>query len=131
MGTSVRMAEELSFQDRLETVLDAEDSYAEEAREAEEENRDSDGFKTHTDYQGTPDDPHQVRLRVTQSEPHRPEVDKQAVRQLHHRVKREKSSIPAKKFDFDTNLEIVLDAAERYYEALQCEIVRPSKIPEL
>jgi hypothetical protein len=52
-------------------------------------------------------------------------VDKQAVRQLHHRVKREKSSIPAKKFDFDTNLEIVLDVAERYYEALQCEIVSP------
>lgn len=125
------MAEELSFQDWLETILEAENSYEEEAREIEDENRDSDTYSTHTNYQATPDDPHQVRLRVTQSEPHRPEVDKQAVRQLHHAVTKEKSSVPAKKFDFDTNLEIVLDGAERYYEALQCEIVRPSKIPEL
>jgi len=119
------MAEELSFQDWLETILEAEDSYEEEAREIEDKHRDSDSYSTHTNYQPTPDDPHQVRLRVTQSEPHRPEVDKQIVRQLHHRVTKEKSSVPAKKFDFDTNLEIVLDAAERYYEALQCEIVSP------
>lgn len=124
MGTSLRLANELCFQDRLETVLDEEDSYLEEAREVEEENRESEGFNTHTEFQGTPEDPHQVPLRLTQREVHRPNVDEQTVQRLQQAVMEEKPSVPAKKLDFDTNLDIVLSAAERYYEALQCEIVQ-------
>jgi hypothetical protein len=122
MGTGPRMAGELSFQDQLLTVLENEESYREQAIEIEGENRTSSKFTTHTDFDATPDNPHRVSLRITRTEPHRPDIDGAVVAQLHKAVKDEKPSVPAEKFDFDTNLGIVLDAAERYYNALQCEI---------
>lgn len=131
MGTPVEMADELSFQDWLEILVDQEDSYLEEARSIEKEIRDSSKYRTHSDFQGTPDDPHQAQLTITQSKPHRPDIDTPIARQLEVAVKRERESVPAEKFDFDTNLGIVLDAAERYYEALNCEIVKSRTAPDL
>ena len=124
MGTSLEMATGLSFQDQLLTIIERGSSYREEAREIEQENRDSREYSYHTDFDASPDDPHQIRLRVTQVEPHRPSVDNETVQELQKAVGREKSTVPTEKFDFDTNLGIVLDQAERYYNALQCEIVR-------
>jgi len=37
-------------------------------------------------------------------------------------VRKEKPSVPAERLDFDDNLGILLDAAERYYSTLQCQI---------
>lgn len=125
------MANELSFQDRLEIVADQEDSYLEEARSIEEEIRNSSEYRTHSDFQGTPDDPYQAQLTITQSKPHRPDVDVPVAKMLETAVKREKESVPAEKFDFNTNLGILLDAAERYYEALNCEIVKSRTAPDL
>jgi hypothetical protein len=131
MGTPVQMADELSFQDRLEILVDQEDSYLDEARSNEEDIRNSSKVLTHSDFQSTPDDPHQAQLTITQSKPHRPDVDVPVVKMLETAVKREKDSVPAEKFDFNTNLGILLDAAERYYETLNCEIVKSRTAPDL
>lgn len=122
MGTALSVADKLSFEDQLLTIIDSEAPYREGLSEIKEENRDSDTFSTHSDFQATPDEPYRVRQRTEQTEPHRPNVSEAVVSQLHEAVKREKPQIPAEKFDFDTNLTTVLDAAERYYEALQCEV---------
>ena len=114
----------MSLQDQLATIIEGDLSYREEAREIEQENKDSRGYKRHTDFDASPDDPHQIRLSITQVEPHRPNVDSKTVQELQEAVRRENSAVPTEKFDFDTNLGIVLDQAERYYNALQCEIVR-------
>lgn len=125
------MADELSFQDWLEIVADQDGSFLDEARSIEKEVRNSSKYRSHGDFQSTPDDPHRVRLITTQSKPHRPDIDTATARQLDVAVKREKESLPAKKFDFDTKLGILLDAAERYYEALNCEIVKRTQPPKL
>jgi hypothetical protein len=124
MGTALDMARELSFQDQLTTIVDSdsEGSYTEAAQDAME-NSDRRSYQTHSEFQGTPDNPYRVELRTTQRVPHRPEVDEAVIERLHQAVKREKSSVPVEKFDFDDNLSIVLNGAERYYRALQCEIV--------
>jgi hypothetical protein len=123
MGTSLSMTDELSFQDQLLTILDVEDTYTEKAREVEKENNGpSTGITTHTDFQGTPDDPYQVRLHITQTEPHRPQLKGITVERLNQAVTDEKPAVPVDKLSFDNRLSIILDAAERYYEALYCEI---------
>jgi hypothetical protein len=124
MGTSLEMATGLSFQDQLATIIENKDSYRERAMEIEEDNKDSREYHYHADFDASPDNPHQIRLSITQVEPHRPNVDSKTVQELQEAVKDEKPTVPTEKFDFDTNLGIVLDQAERYYNALQCEIAR-------
>lgn len=123
MGTPMTVVDELSFNDQLATILDAEDSYTEKARENEADNKQGSGFATHTDFQGTPEDPYTAFVNVDESNPHRPEVSTTTERRLRRAVKAEKGAIPVEKLDFGDNLGILLDAAERYYESLQCEVV--------
>lgn len=122
MGTPLSIVYDLSFEDQLLTIIEGDESYRERASEIRQEKKGRTDYKTHTEFQGTPDDPYQVSLRVTQTDPHRPEVSPAAVTQLQQKVTVEKPAVPAEKLDFDSNLGIVLDAAEQYYETLQCEI---------
>lgn len=122
MGTDIALVDELSFEDQLTTVLDFDGAYTEEAHRVEEKNENRMGVQTHTDFQGSPDDPYTVRLGLPRSNPHRPEVGIETIKQLRSAVKSEKPAVPVEKLDFDDNLGILLDAAERYYAALQCEV---------
>jgi len=124
MGTPISVVSELSFQDRLETILNYEKNFSERARENEQQNggRDSQ-YKTHADFQATQRNPYKKRITVTREKPHRPNIDDTVIDRLHAAVKDEKSSVPVEKLDFDDNLGIFLDAAERYYNSLQCKIV--------
>jgi len=62
---------------------------------------------------------------VAREKPHRPRVDDSVISRLQTKVKQEKPSVPAERLDFDDNLGILLDAAERYYRTLQCQITEP------
>jgi hypothetical protein len=130
MGTPLMTARELSFQDQLMTIFDSEGSYTEAAQDVEDKNGDGQGYTTHSEFQGQPNNPYEVEAQITQNTPHRPEVDDTVVERLHRAVRAEKSNVPTRKLDFDDNLSIVLDAAERYYEALYCEIsLQQSTLP--
>jgi hypothetical protein len=123
MGTPINIVSELSFQDRLEAILNADKSFRDRASENEEKNSSRDTqYKTHSDFQATPSNPYKKRITVSREKPHRPSVDDGFIAQLHGAVKDERPSVPVEKLDFDDNLGILLDAAERYYSSVQCEI---------
>ena len=118
-ATPVDVVSELAFQDRVLTILNQDKNFTEMAKR-NEKNGDKD--YTHTDFRGTPGSPHVKQLEVVREKPHRPHVDDSVIDKLQTKVMVEKPSVPAEKLDFDDNLRILLDAAERYYKTVQCEI---------
>ena len=121
MATPVSVVSELSFQDRLETILNHGKNFTKKAKENEKEENQRD-YKTHSDFQATPTRPYRKSITVSREKPHRPRVDALVVERLHEAVEKEKPSVPAQRLDFDDNLGILLDTAERYYNTLQCHI---------
>ena len=118
---------ELSFQDKVETILDGMDgNITELTRENQEFNNDDikGEVRYHPDFIDTPDDyPYTVAGDTRDREDdHRPRVDEKVVKGLQRTVNREKPSVPAEKFDFDTNLGVVLDLNQDYFETLQCKV---------
>ena len=120
-ATSVEIVEELSFEDRVASILDRERNFTSKAvsNEQEENHRD---YKTHSNFQATPRRPYRREFSVAREKPHRPRISDETLTRLREKVKEEKPSVPAERLDFDDNLGIVLDAAERYYKTLQCEL---------
>ena len=121
MATPVSVVSELSFQDRLDTILNHGKNFTQKAKQNEQEATRTD-YKTHSDFQATRRSPYRKQIVVRREKPHRPRVDDSIVARLHGTVRKEKPSVPAERLDFDDNLGILLDAAERYYSTLQCQI---------
>jgi len=124
MGTPIDAVDELAFRHQLEVIIDDADGYREAADENEEVNNDSSTtYCTHPDFEAIPDDPYRYVGVTDRESDHRPYVSEELVESLEETVKDERPSVPAERFDFDRNLSILLDEAERYYESLQCEIL--------
>lgn len=124
MGVPIEVVDDLAFRDQLEVVIDHSGEFLEQASENREENNGSSTtYSVHASFDATKDDPYRFVAVPDQQEDHRPEVPKHIVTGLEDAVKSERPAVPASKFDFDRNLGILLDAAEEYYETLQCEIV--------
>ena len=121
MATPVSVVSELSFQDRLDTILNHNKNFTQKAKQNEQEATRTD-YKTHSDFRGRPECPYRKPITVSREKPHRPRVGESVVDRLHATVREEKPSVPAERLDFDDNLGILLDAAERYYSTLQCQI---------
>ena len=121
MATPVSVVSELSFQDRLDTILNHGKNFTQKAKQNEQEATQTD-YKTHSDFQATRRSPYRKQIVVRREKPHRPRVGESVVDRLHATVRKEKPSVPAERLDFDDNLGILLDAAERYYSTLQCQI---------
>ena len=118
---------ELSFQDKLETILDGmDDDIIEVTREYQAFNsNDRNGeVRHHPDFIDTSDDyPYTVAGDTRDREDdHRPRVDENVVEELQQTVMKQKPSVPAEKLDFDTNLGVVLDLNQDYFETLQCKV---------
>ena len=120
-ATPVEIVEGLSFQDRLLTILNHDKNFVSRAKENEQENTASD-YKTHSDFHGQWSKPYVIPFTVERDTPHRPSVDSDVIDKLRAKARTERSNMPVEKLDFDDTLGIVLDAAERYYKTLQCEI---------
>ena len=120
-ATSVEIVEELSFEDRLDTILNHGKNFTQKAKQNEQEATRTD-YKTHSDFQATRRSPYRREFSVAREKPHRPRISDETLTRLREKVKEEKPSVPAERLDFDDNLGIVLDAAERYYKTLQCEL---------
>ena len=127
MGPPMSLVHELSFQEKLETILDSMDGDTLElAKEHEERNNDhSDAYRVHSgfgdkiDY----DDPYVAGGDVRdRHDDHRPRVDEEIVEELQQTLKDEKPTVPAEKLDFDSTLGVLLDLQERFYETQQCEV---------
>jgi hypothetical protein len=120
-ATSVEIVEGLSFQDRLLTILNHDKNFVSRAKENERESTASD-YTTHSDFHGQWNKPYLKRFAVERDTPHRPSVDTDVIDKLRTKARTERPGMPVEKLDFDDNLGIVLDAAQRYYKTLQCEI---------
>ena len=124
MGTPLDAVDELAFRHQVEVIIDDADGYVEAAEENEEVNNDSSTtYRTHSEFDGSPDEPYRYIAITDRETDHRPYVSEESVDALKETVKDERPSVPAERFDFDRNLSILLDAAERYYNSLQCEII--------
>ena len=116
MATPIDVVETFSFQDQLDSIIDyGEGEYADNARKNERE----DAEYAHADFET----PYQKKIVVSRDRDHRPHVDKHVAKKLERAVRQENEAVPAEKLDFDNQLRTVLDAAERYYNTLQCEVV--------
>ena len=120
-ATPVEIVAGLSFQDRLLTILNHDKNFVSRAKENEQENTASD-YKTHSDFHGQWNRPYVKRFVVERDTPHRPSVDSDVIDNLRMKARTERPNMPVEKLDFDDTLGIVLDAAERYYRTLQCEM---------
>ena len=120
-ATPVKIVAGLSFQDRLLTILNHDKNFVSRAKENEQENTASD-YKTHSDFHGQWNRPYVKRFVVERDTPHRPSVDSDVIDKLRMKARTERPGMPVEKLDFDDTLGIVLDAAQRYYKTLQCEI---------
>jgi hypothetical protein len=127
MGPPMSLTNELSFQSKLETILDSMDGGTiEETRENQEHNNDD---RKGTYYSGAfedeiePDSPYVVHADTRdRDDDHRPRVEENVVEDLEKTLTDEKPSVPAEKLDFDSKLGVLLDVKENYYETLQCEV---------
>jgi hypothetical protein len=124
MAVPMSMVNTLSFEDKLKEILDNSDG---DLIEDTIENDEYNGENEYHYHGGLIDDGENTPYVVTadtrdRDDPHRPRVSDFVVGQLKTAVKREKSSVPTGKFDFDDNLGVVLDIYEDYYETLQCEM---------
>ena len=125
MGTPMNTVQELSFQDQLETILNSTSgSTLDEARENRKVNNDeTNTYKTNPDFEGRPTNPYVATADTGDRDRyHRPRVDESTVKELQRTVSKEKPSVPAEKFDFDTNLGVLLDVNEEYYQSLHCTV---------
>ena len=120
-ATPVEIVAGLSFQDRLLAILNHDKNFVSRAKENEQENTASD-YKTHSDFHGQWNRPYVKRFVVERDTPHRPSVDSDVIDKLRMKARTERPGMPVEKLDFDDTLGIVLDAAQRYYKTLQCEI---------
>ena len=126
MGPPMSLTRELSFQEKLETILDDMDGDTlQSASENEEDtNGVKDGFAVHRDFADRIEyeEPYIVGSDVRdRDDDHRPRVDESVIEALEQTVKDEKPSVPAEKLDFDSMLGVLLDIEEKYFETLQCE----------
>ena len=120
-ASPVKVISELSFQDQLLPILNHDKDFVSRAKEIEQENSALD-FKTHSDFEGGWNRPYVMGFTVGDRDAHRPSVDNEVIDRLNAKAKTERPRTPVEKLDFDDTLGIVLDAAERYYNSLQCEI---------
>ena len=120
-ATPIEIVAGLSFQDRLLTILNHDKNFVSRAKENEQGNTASD-YKTHSDFHGQWSRPYVRRFAVERDTPHRPSVDSDVIDKLRAKARTERPGMPVEKLDFDDTLGIVLDAAERYYRTLQCEM---------
>jgi len=126
MGPPMSLVHELSFQQKLETILETMGGDTLElAKENEERNNDhSDAYRVHSDFGDKIDydDPYVAAgdARDRQDD-HRPRVDEKIVEELQQTLMDEKPSVPAEKLDFDSKLGVLLDIEERYFESKQCK----------
>lgn len=125
MGPPKSLTNELSFQAKLETILDSMDGETlVDARENEETNNDGDGYMVHSDFADKieADSAYVVSADARdRDDDHRPRVDESVVEALEKTLTDEKPSVPAEKLDFDSKLGLLLDVKERYYETVQCK----------
>ena len=127
MGPPMSLTNELSFQSKLETILDEMDGETvENTRENKEYNKeDRKGSYYHGAFEDEiePDSPYVVHADARdRDDDHRPRVDESVVEALEETLMDEKPSVPAEKLDFDSKLGVLLDMQEEYYETLQCEV---------
>ena len=127
MGPPMSLVHELSFQEKLETILDSMDGETTEStRENEETNNDENsGFIYDPRFEDKidPEDPYVAGGDARdRHDDHRPRVDEEIVEELQRTLKDEKPKVPAEKLDFDSTLSVLLDLQERYYESKQCEM---------
>jgi hypothetical protein len=126
MGPPMSLTNELSFQAKLETILDDMDGETvENTRENKEHNNED---RKGVYYNGAfedkiePDSPYVVSADIRhRDDDHRPRVDESVVEALEKTLTDEKPSVPAEKLDFDSKLGVLLDVKENYYETLQCK----------
>jgi len=125
MGTPMNTVQQLSFQNQLETILEETDgSVLDNARENQKTNNDdTDSYVTNPDFGGTPNNPYVATANIgDRDRDHRPRVDDGTVKELQRTVSKEKPEVPAEKFDFDTNLGILLDVREEYFQSVHCTV---------
>ena len=125
MGPPMSLTNELSFQSKLETILDSMDGGTlDDARDNEEKNNDGGGYMVHSDFADKieADSPYVVSADTRdRDDDHRPRVEENVVEELEKTLTDEKPSVPAEKLDFDSKLGLLLDVKERYYETVQCK----------
>ena len=126
MGTSMRTVDGLSFQDKLETILDSMNGdMLESASDNVQTNNDTDNsYVVHPDFEDKiqPGEPYVVAADAEdRDEPHRPRVMTSVIVELEEVIKEEKPTVPAETLDFDDKLSVLLDIAERYYESVHCK----------
>jgi len=126
MGKDLATARELSFQERVSTIAAyPTESYTQAAMRAEERSDDgTSGYLSHASFDCTPDEPYQQRIQLTnRDKPYYPHVDDNLFETVYHAVLNENPETPLSKFNFENNLNTLLDAAERYFSSLHCEII--------
>ncbi len=118
MGTLRIDASKLSFQEQLASVArpEGQDPYWEDIDEMEKSRK----SYSHAEFDGEV----VVTIEAGGGRTHRPEVDDELVEQLQESVSREYPNVPVDGLSFDDLLELLLERAERYYELMDCELVR-------
>jgi hypothetical protein len=113
MGTHDIRADELSFEDRMMMLLEAE---------PEERMRDRDpDVDYHHDSWGP--DGENIAAAVGRGPTHRPEVSDDGLEALDDWVEKEYPHIPVESVDFEDKLGLLLDSMQEYLKGLNCQIV--------
>ena len=114
--TDLSVIEELSFADQVEMVVGFEDGFTDEAIKMEDE-----GEYYLPSFPAEPGNPYVVSYSTQGEGEHRARVPDDVIDAVNAQARLERPRMPIGKLDFDDTLGIVLDSAERYYEA--CNLV--------
>ena len=126
MGKDLATVRNLSFQEQVSTIAAyPTDTYTQAAIRVEERSADGTSrYLSHSSFACTPDDPYQQQIQLTdRDKPYYPHIDDSIFETVYHAVMNENPEIPPSKFDFENNLSTLLDAAERYFNSINCEII--------
>ena len=124
MAVPMSTVDTLSFEDKLKEILNRTDgNITEETIENEEDNKDGQYHYHGYLIDDLDNAPYLITADTEDRDgPHRPRVSDFVVGELKTAIKREKSSVPTDKLDFDDNLGVLLDIFEDYYGSLQCNL---------
>ena len=113
MGKDMATVRNLSFQEQVSTIAAyPTDSYTQAAMKVEERYDGTSVYLSHG-FGGTPDEPYQRRIQPTNLDrPYSPHVDDSLLETVYRAVLNENPETPPSKFNFENNLNTLLDAAE-------------------